>query len=119
MIAMSPIRLFVDEDASQLAVIAGLRARGIDLLTAYEAGRLGASDESQLDFARSSGRALYAFNGRDFSRSHVELLQRGESHAGIIVIPKQRYSIGEKVRRIAKFVATNSAESIADQIFFL
>jgi len=45
---MAAVRLYVDEDASETAVIVGLRARGIDLVTTAEAGRLGASDVEQL-----------------------------------------------------------------------
>ena len=41
---MSAIRLYVDEDASEHAVIRGLRARGVDILTTAEAERLGTSD---------------------------------------------------------------------------
>ena len=43
---MSDVRLYVDEDASELAVIGGLRARGVDLLTTAEAERLGSSDSA-------------------------------------------------------------------------
>lgn len=48
---MSVVRLYVDEDASESAVVTGLRARGIDLVTTVEAGRLGTTDEQQLEFA--------------------------------------------------------------------
>ena len=41
---MGHVRLYVDEDASETAVIVGLRARGVELLTTWEAGRLGLSD---------------------------------------------------------------------------
>ena len=38
---MSELLLYVDEDAGEHAVIEGLRARNIDVLTTIEAGRLG------------------------------------------------------------------------------
>ena len=65
---MGHVRLYVDEDASETAVIVGLRARGVELLTTWEAGRLGLSDADQLAFAADQGRALYTFNARDFAR---------------------------------------------------
>lgn len=34
---MSEVRLYVDEDAGESAVVQGLRARGFDVLTAIEA----------------------------------------------------------------------------------
>jgi hypothetical protein len=50
--------LYVDEDASETAVVLGLRARGIDLLTTQEANRLGTSDEDQLLVAASVSRTI-------------------------------------------------------------
>ena len=37
---MSAVRLYVDEDASEQAVVRGLRARGIDVATTADAWRL-------------------------------------------------------------------------------
>ena len=54
---MSEVRLYVDEDAEEYAVVQGLRARGVDLLTTSEAGQCGASDPDQLAFAVKQGRA--------------------------------------------------------------
>ena len=63
---MSEIRLYVDEDASETAVILGLRARGIDLLTTVEAGRWGVSDQEQLEFAIQERRIHYTFQCQRF-----------------------------------------------------
>jgi hypothetical protein len=98
---MSEVRLYVDEDAGEAAVVQGLLARGFDVLTTADADRLGATDPEQLRFAAEHGRAIYTFNASDFARLHSEYLQNGIDHAGIIVIPEQRYSIGEKIRRLA------------------
>jgi hypothetical protein len=116
---MSSVRLYVDEDAGETTVIAALRARGVDLLTTLEAGRLGSSDADQLVYATQQGRAIYTFNASDFARLHREALQAGGSHAGIVVIPEQRYSIGEKIRRLAAFVNSTTAESLRNHIEFL
>jgi hypothetical protein len=48
---MSEVRLYVDEDAGENAVVQGLRARGIDVLTTVEANHCGATDQDQLAFA--------------------------------------------------------------------
>jgi len=45
---MTPVRLYVDEDAGEHAVVCGLRARGVDVLTAVEANRLLSSFVRQL-----------------------------------------------------------------------
>lgn len=116
---MASLRLYMDEDASEHAVILGLRARGVDLLSTAEANRLGTSDADQLGFAAAEGRAIYTFNARDFARLHREYLEQGRSHAGIIVIPEQRYSIGEKIRRLAALVHSVTAQSMIDHIEFV
>jgi hypothetical protein len=59
---MSEVRLYVDEDAAEHAVVQGLRARGIDVLTTIEANRCETDDEDQLTFASAQGRAIYTFN---------------------------------------------------------
>ncbi|GIX00146.1 MAG: hypothetical protein KatS3mg111_3478 [Pirellulaceae bacterium] len=116
---MSPVRLYVDEDACELAVIMGLRARGVDLLTTLESGRVGASDEDQLAFAAIEQRTLYTFNIRDFARLHWDWLQRGSDHSGIVVIHDQRYSVGEKIRLLSGFVASRTADEMVNRMEFL
>lgn len=116
---MSVVRLYVDEDASESAVVTGLRARGIDLVTTVEAGRLGTTDEQQLEFATRLSRVIYTFNVRDFARLHSEFLAGNRSHSGIIVIPAQRYSVSGKIRAVASLVQANSAESMKDRFKFL
>ncbi len=116
---MSQVRLYFDADSMQRAVLAGLRARGVDATTALEAGMADRSDEEQLELARSQGRVLFSFNASDFCRIHAELLTQGKSHAGIILAPQQRYSIGERVRRLLKLIAAKTAEEMRDQMEFL
>jgi hypothetical protein len=50
---MSWIRLHFDEDATQHALSASLRARRLDVLTALECGMVGKSDEEHLRHASS------------------------------------------------------------------
>ena len=100
MSALSPFRLYFDVDSMERAVLIGLRARGVDVTTALEAGMTGATDEEQLEFARSQGRVLFSFNVSDFCRLHSEYMSHGQSHAGIIVAPQKRYPVGERIRRL-------------------
>ena len=116
---MSELLLYVDEDAGENAVIEGLRARNIDVLTTIEAGRLGSNDPSQLEFASLIGRSIYTFNISDFARLHNDYLRQNKTHAGIIVIPDQRYSIGEKVRYLTSFISSTSAEAMVNRLEFL
>ncbi len=116
---MSDLLLYIDEDAGEHAVVQGLRARNIDVLTTIEANLLSNDDLSQLAFATSIGRAIYTFNVGDFAKLHNDYLSQNKTHAGIIVIPDQRYSIGEKVRRLAGFVSRTSSEEMINRMEFL
>ena len=111
---MSEIRLYVDEDAAEHAVVQGLRARGVDVLTTAEADRLGSSDEEQLAFAIAQHRTIYTFNVGDFARLHTDYLDQELDHTGIILIPDQRYSIGEKIKRFRRM--TNKQVEIYEYI---
>ena len=109
---MSHLLIYVDEDAGENAVVRGLRARSIDVMTTVEAEKLGSDDSSQLEFASSIGRAIYTFNIGDFARLHNEYLTQNKTHSGIITVPDQRYSIGEKIRRLASFINCTNAKDM-------
>ncbi len=116
---MSNVRLYFDEDTEEEAVVHGLRVRGADILTTLEAERCGTSDEKQLEFATEQGRTIYTFNVGHFAALHADCLARGIEHRGIVVIPDQRLSIGEKVRRLARLVASVSAAEMFNRMEFL
>jgi hypothetical protein len=113
------IRLYVDEDAMARALLQCLRARGVDVLTVLEAGLVGADDKQQLEYSVSSGRTLYTFNVADFCHLHKEFIAAGRTHAGIIVLNRQRYSVGEQQRRLLRLVDSTTAEAIVNSLTFL
>jgi hypothetical protein len=116
---MSIIRLYFDADSMERAVLSGLRARGIDATSALEVGMADSSDDEQLEFALTAARVLFSFNVGDFQRIHLQYLSRGDTHAGIILAAQQRYSIGERIRRLQKLIATRTAEAMTDRVEFL
>jgi hypothetical protein len=101
------------------AVVAALRARGADVQTVVEAGLQGMDDRSQLEWAASHGRSLYTFNVSDFCRLHREYLERGVPHAGIIVVPRQRYSVKQQIRLLLNLLKTRAAEDMRNSLLFL
>jgi len=111
--------LYLDEDSMTDSLIQALRARGIDVLTALEAGMLGRSDVEQLDYAMQQGRVLFTFNRGDFYRLHTRYLTEGKSHVGIILASQQRYSIGEQLRQLLELIATKSMEDMQNSVEFL
>jgi hypothetical protein len=56
-------------------------------------------------------------NARDFASLHREWLEGGRSHFGILIIPQQRYSTGEIVRRILRL--NSSGFDLAGGIYYL
>jgi hypothetical protein len=51
-------------------VVRGLRSRGIDVVTAADAGMIRRQDEDHLRLATVQSRALYSFNVGDFHEIH-------------------------------------------------
>jgi hypothetical protein len=96
-----------------------LRARAVDVLTVSEAALTGEADDVVLAHVARDGRALYSFNTGDFCRLHTEYMQHGEDHAGIILVPYQRYSVGEQLRRLFQLMNTKSAEQMRNTLEFL
>jgi hypothetical protein len=113
------LRLYMDEDSMEQALIRGLRVRGIDILTAQEAGTIERADADHLVFAIQQGRVLCTFNVGDFWALHEEYLSTGQNHTHIILMPQQRYSIGDQLRRLLRLAATLAAEEIVDRAEFL
>lgn len=116
---MSQVRLLIDEDAAESALVEALRHHGIDVHTVSEGGRGGETDVALLSFAASAGRVLYTLNVGDFARLHQAFLAASRPHAGIIVIPRQRYSVGEKIRRLFDFINGASSEDLQNTLTFL
>jgi hypothetical protein len=79
------IRLYLDEDAIDSEVIAGLRSSRVDVFTAKDAGMLSRDDEDVLAFAAAQARVLYSFNKGHFLRLHTSWSLAGRGHAGIVL----------------------------------
>lgn len=116
---MSKLRLLIDEDAQHRGLAPALRARGVDVTTVRDLGMLGAEDESILVRAVAESRVIYSLNAGDFFRLHTQWMQLGQEHAGIIIVPRQRYSVGEQLRRLFAVINRRSAENMRNEIVFL
>src|SRR5882724_6465121 len=77
---MSRIRLYLDEDTMQQGLLAALRSRRVDVVTALECGMVRHDDEEHLQYASGDGRALYSFNIGDYALIHRKL-DRGRANA--------------------------------------
>jgi len=113
------IRLYLDEDAMADGLVHALRTQSVDLLTTREVGMIEADDDEQLESATRHGRVIYTYNVKDFHQLHYSFLAEGRSHAGMILSPQRRYSVGEQMRRLVRLSAVLTAEDMRDRAEFL
>jgi predicted nuclease of predicted toxin-antitoxin system len=107
--------LYTDEDMSAL-VATLLRSRGLDITTVPEQATLGKTDREQLKFATSLGRCILTHNRVDFERLHLQYMEEGKQHYGIIVVPqKNAYEVAQ---RIGILVSTLMAYEINNQLLY-
>ncbi len=85
------LRLYLDENIS-LVVAEGLRRRGVDVVAARDAKRLGDDDRMQLAFATAENRVLATFDD-DF----LAIAASGIEHAGIAYCHSEKYTKGELI----------------------
>jgi hypothetical protein len=116
---VTPLRLYLDEDAQEAALAEGLRHHGLDVLTARDAGMTQRSDDDYLEFSTQESRTLFSFNIPDFRKLHAKWIAEGRPHAGIIVAQQQRYSVKEQIRRLVRLANSLTAEDIEKREEFL
>ena len=114
---MSKIRIYANESAS-VAITEGLRRRGVDALSARDAGNLGLTDEEQLIYANNEKMTILTHD-TDFLQMASRWLDEGKTHQGIIYCHQKTYSIGECVRKLRMLTAILSSEDMINHIEFL
>jgi hypothetical protein len=107
------IRFYLDQHQSN-GLTAGLRARGIDVLTALEAGRCGFSDPDQLAFATAAGRVVVTFDP-DFLALHGS----GVLHAGIAWCPASKYAVGQLLDALVLVHGAMTPDEMRDHVEYL
>jgi len=107
------IRFHLDENVSS-SIAAGLRRRGIDVTTAFEAGLSGVDDPAQLAFAISTGR-IFVTHDADYLR----LPSEGVVHAGIAYCRQGTLSIGEIICGLTLIHDLLTEEEMASKIEYL
>jgi hypothetical protein len=93
---LSQIKIYIDEDAMDSDLVAALRSRAVAVVTALDADFTEKPDEEQLAFATAHECVLYTFNVSYFYRLHVKWVGSGREHAGMLLAPQQRFSVGEQ-----------------------
>jgi hypothetical protein len=113
------MRLYLDDDTVNRALISQLRQAGHDVEVPADIGNLGASDPVHLLHAVETGRVFISYNHDDFEELHDLVTGSGGSHPGILIVRRDQdrrrhMSPAQIVRAIAKLDA--SGTGIADAV---
>lgn len=109
---MARIRFWTDEHVPK-AVARGLRQRGVDAVTAAEAGMLGAADRWLLEHLKAEGRVVITHD-----TDSLGLHAAGAHHAGVVYAPPDT-SIGDMIRGALLIAEVLTAEEMIDHVEFL
>jgi predicted nuclease of predicted toxin-antitoxin system len=109
-----PIRIYADESVN-VAIVEGLKRRGVKIWSARDVGKLGLRDEEQLEYAIKERAAIFTHDD-DFLSLVTE---SGREHYGIIYVHQLHLSIGESIRRLKTLAETKSSDAMCNQIQFL
>ncbi len=108
------IRIYADESVN-VAIVEGLKRRGVKIWSARGAGKLGLSDEEQLEYAMNEEAVIFTHDD-DFLSLVIE---SGRGHYGIIYVHQQRLSIGECIRRLKTIAETKTSNEMRNHVLFL
>jgi predicted nuclease of predicted toxin-antitoxin system len=107
------LRLYADE-CVDARIVAGLRRRGIEVLTAGDEGLLGATDEAHLQRATDLSRVVVS-NDQDFLRLANDRAMSGTGHPGLIFI-RPRTRVGDAVLGVALIAHAKTPDAMCDWI---
>jgi predicted nuclease of predicted toxin-antitoxin system len=113
---MARVKLLTDEDV-WAGLAAALREAGYDAVSVSEINRKGLSDEEQLAFAASEGRALLTHNVQDFGPLAELYFNRDIPHCGIIAA--RQFEKRELLRRTLQLLDSLTSEQMADTLRFV
>ncbi|MCA1993547.1 MAG: DUF5615 family PIN-like protein [Coleofasciculus sp. S288] len=105
------ICLYLDEDVNVL-VANLLQARGFDVITARDAGRLHATDAEQLAYAVSQARTLVTHNRTDFEELVQNYFDSGQMHYGVIfAVRRSPQQIAQRLLAILNQVTSDEMQN--------
>lgn len=114
---MSKIKIYTNENVP-IAIVKGLRRRGIEASSARDVGNLGMSDEEHLKWAMQNKYIIFTYDD-DLVRICHKWRGRGIAYGGVIYVSHRKLSIGECIRRLEIIASVLSSEDMKDHIEFL
>lgn len=109
---MEEIKFYFDEHIHG-RVADGLRRRGVDVLTAQEAGRCGLSDDEQLAFAAQQGRVMVTMDA-----DYLVIVAQGKPHAGITYV-QPRTAIGKLINELLLLHGALTPDEMKNHVEYL
>ncbi len=111
------ISLYMDHNVPR-SIVNGLRARGVQVVTAYEDGMSEANDSALLDRATELGCALFT---RDFDllQEAARRQQLHQNFGGVIFAHQLKVSIGGCIRDLELIAKAGNPEDIENETIFL
>jgi predicted nuclease of predicted toxin-antitoxin system len=101
-----------------VAVVAGLRRRGVTAVSARDSGNLGLTDSEQLEYAVAQQMVIFTHD-TDFLRLAHEYAEQGKGHWGIIYVHQDKLSLGECIRKLKEIATTFEPEDLRNHVEFL
>ena len=111
------LKAYADEHVP-LAIVRGLRVRGMDVTSVPEAGFQGTDDDSLLQQATDEKRMMLTCDV-DFLRRASTLYSENRDFAPIIFWPQQERTIGHVIRTVIRLATTLSYEDASSRVFFV
>jgi hypothetical protein len=111
------IALYMDENVEG-QIVRGLRARGVDVLTAEEDGYRETADTDLLNRATALNRVAFSRDD-DFLREATTRHRAGESFGGVIYAHKLYVSLGECIADLEYLAVVGDAADFTDRVYFL
>ena len=112
-----PVRFYFDHNAHG-AVDRGLRARDVDVLTAFEDGAHELPDPELLQRAAFLGRVLYT-NDEDLLREARSWQKEGKPFPGLVYVHPLRLGIGEQIDELELIAKAVEPDELAGRVVFL
>ena len=100
------------------AITAGLRRRGVDVLSAYEDGAHELEDTELLDRAQELGRVLFSRDD-DLVREATRRQREGITFGGVIYAHQREVSIGRCTLDLYLIAKASEPEELRDRVIFL
>lgn len=99
-------------------IVRGLRAQGIDVLTAEDDGYKETPDPEVLERATRLGRVTFS-RDEDFLREASRRQRAGESFGGVIYAHKLYVSLGQCIADLEYLAVAGEADDFRDRVYFL